>query len=708
MKTASALSVAAARAAAAATKELPPLPAFAPMPHIDAIEMYQGDGTSVIDITARDGAGNLCPLVEAEVALAWKGNTEGGAFLDPATNVVRLSGGRARALVRRPPQTDHSVTRLSIKPVSAEIISTSIALADFDDEKAVWVRRPEGGVPYEVPASSVTNDFKVTIRCDRPFHLYSDPVEPMAFNAVFRNRTAATRKVRALCRVWDWDGNLVAERDAEADVAAGADFRGRVEFNPSEPRGLYFVEASALDAATGRELAFSRTTLARLPPHEFTQDAEHSIFGLSHCADNFWGHEAMQRLMDRLGVRWLRTGDGRVQHPGRSVNYHNGITWRGSMWPETERDGFVRAQFAYLSERGGTRFEWGNEVNLINAVAAAGDGIGKCQFAGEYISWVKSFRRVMDEQGYSGKYELLGMGMAGFDQPFATRMREEGVLPLLDGFCLHPAGSQYVPDFPYGAVGCPPPERSPGPHPGDYQTLNSHWNFLGSLRAARDFLDKYAPEMPLWVTEMYAGCEPNHPWNGSLRDGADTVLLEYALAAAERVRVAMFWVMNAGIVSDPYGVKPGNREYTFGLLSRDTSLKPCAMGYATAAEALEGAVFRGWMKLDDPKTHGLLFDTPRGPAAVMWARWDGLFLTTQDADGVVRHREPWIDRWPTKKAVRLPAAPDCHVVRVDSIGRRRPVATEDGWADVVLDGSPCIVYGLDPSRTALFDASEND
>lgn len=108
------------------------------------------------------------------------------------------------------------------------------------------------------------------------------------------------------------------------------------------------------------------------------------------------------------------------------------------------------------------------------------------------------------------------------------------------------------------------------------------------------------------------------------------------------------------------------------------------------------------MKLDDAKTHGLLFDTPHGPAAVMWARWDGLRLTTNDVDGVVRHREPWLDRWPTKKAIRLPAVSGGDVVRVDSIGRRRTVASGDGWADVVLDGSPCIVYGLDVTRIKVW------
>ena len=683
--------------AAASSAPLPPLPTYAPKPHIDAIEVFKGHGKSEMVITARDCAGRIDTSVNCLVTLEWGGRSERGEFLEPATNVIRLVDGRGRALVRRPLQSDQTVTRLSFKPDTQDVLPTQIVLADFEDEKAVWIRSPHGGAPFEVPASSVTNDFKVSIRCNKPFHLYSGPAELMVFEAIFKNQTSVPRKVTAECRVMDWDGKKVVERCTEADVAAGGVLRECVEFNPLEPRGIYFVESTVREA--GRELAFSRTNLARLPPHTFTQDAEHSIFGLSAYVDVFWGHEAMQDLMDRLGVRWLRTGDRRVQHAGRCVNYQNGLKWKTCMWKEAARDEFIRAQFAYLGEHGGKRLEWGNEVNLQKAVAVAGDGVGKCVFAKEYISWVKSIRRVMDEQGYGNDYELIGMGMAGFDHPFATKMRESGVLAMLDGFCLHPAGSQYVPDFPYGFVTNAPPERACGPHPGDRPTLFGHRNFLGSLRATRDWLDKYAPGMPLWLTEMYAGSEPNCRWNGMMRDGADTVLLQYALAAAEGVRAGMFWVMCSGIPSDPYGVKPGNREYTFGLINRDTSLKPSAMGYAAASEALEGAQFKGWMKLEDPKTHGLLFDTPRGPVAVMWARWDGYWLTWKSKDGFVRHRDPWLERWPTKRSVPLPAAGD--VMRIDSIGRGQTIASVSGVVQIPLSGSPCIIYGLDASRIGL-------
>ena len=62
----------------------------------------------------------------------------------------------------------------------------------------------------------------------------------------------------------------------------------------------------------------------------------------------------------------------------------------------------------------------------------------------------------------------------------------------------------------------------------------------------------------------------------------------------------------------------------------------------------------------------------------------------------------WPGRQPTKKAIRLPAASGGDVVRVDSIGRRRAVASKDGWTDVILDGSPCVVYGLDMTRIQIW------
>ncbi len=81
---------------------------------------------------------------------------------------------------------------------------------------------------------------------------------------------------------------------------------------------------------------------------------------------------------------------------------------------------------------------------------------------------------------------------------------------------------------------------------------------------------------------------------------------------------------------------------------------------------------------------------------MLWARWDGLYVSFAGADGICRDPEPWKDRWPTKRAVALPAK--SAVTRIDCIGRARKVEAKNKTASVVLDGSPCIVYGLDVSR----------
>ena len=76
----------------------------------------------------------------------------------------------------------------------------------------------------------------------------------------------------------------------------------------------------------------------------------------------------------------------------------------------------------------------------------------------------------------------------------------------------------------------------------------------------------------------------------------------------------------------------------------------------------------------------------------MWGRWDGLFLSWEDSNGICRHREPWIDRWSTIRSFDFPAT--SQVVRIDSIGRTRMLETANGIVTVELGASPCLVYGL--------------
>ncbi|MGI5869883.1 MAG: hypothetical protein ACOX9C_10635 [Kiritimatiellia bacterium] len=702
--------------AGTAMAELAPLPEFKMMPHLDARFENKGE-LSFVMIGAYDCTGRLCPEIVDWVTLVPGGNAPGtivgvgnvGDRIEDLvpTNAVRLADGRALVVVKRPEQGQDRLTRLVLKPETSDLVGADILLRDVRDVKGVWRRAPRGGASEEVPATWVTNDFEIVTSCDKVYGMFPDPAEPLKLGVECRNVGKSSRKVKFGCRVYDWDGKTVHNAEETIVSEPGAVHHDTVAFDPQEARGIYFAEPYVRDASTNEELVFSRAHLVRLPPHEFKSTAEDSIFGVA-ASRGIPSEADVQNLMDRLGVKWIRTsGDLRVQHPGRRVNYLNSHpNWRTAMWPEENRDGWIRAQMEYCVVHGAENFEFGNEMNL--AVATIGekmDGIGRCHFADAYISWVKSFDRVMKENGYDKRVNLLGFGMAGFDHAFATKMREAGVLPMLKAFCIHPPTSQFTPDFPYEAGGRHgPPERSKGLHPGDYPTpgseMNMYWNYLGSIRAAKDFLAKYAPDLPLCVTEMYSSSHPNFIWGPSMRDGADNVVLEYALLKAEGVKVGMYYKIFDGTFRDCFGLNPNDREYTFGLLNRDLSMKPAAMAYCAIAEALDQAEFAGWMKMEDPKTHGLLFTTPRGPMAVLWARWDGLFVSWNDRDGVCRDKEPWIDRWPTKRKIEFPAKGD--VVRIDAIGRSRQLESAGGKTKVLLDGSPCMVYGLDANRLETY------
>ena len=685
---------------------LPPLPAFQPAAHLEPT-LVRTNGVVLVSVRVCDRDGTQCGRTQGSVSVALEGNAgwrivgvKAGDYREGAlvaTNEVWTGLGRFVVAVMPPTPSAAASASLVLASATADVLGTTVALGEAAIPEGVWVRAPQGGASYEVPAATVTRAFRVAIRSDRVYNIFSNPEEPLRFTAAYRKLADGVSAVRIGYVAYDWDGRIVATDEQPVEMAVGETREITAEFDPEEERGIYFVEAYVRDASSGAELVFGRTNLVRLPPHEFRSTSEDSVFGIA-C---WWNDPTLrdtENLLDRLGVRWTRYGDARIQHSCRAVNNRNGINWRSSTADQSDdsRAGFVRQQFVDCAERGAKLFEFGNEVN--NLADGAGDGIGLCVYADQYVSWVKTFDRVMKAQGYDKNFGLLGFGMAGFDHAFATRMREAGILPMLKGFCIHPAMGSFAPDFPYGA-----PEREPGPHPGDYPTPGSesgcYWNFLGTVRAAKAFLDQYAPEMPLWVTEMYSCSFPNSSAGPSLRDGADNVVLEYALLKAEGVKVGMFYMLQDGVGGDEKGIGD-NREYHFGLLNRDRSLKPSALGYCAIAEALDQAEFCGWMKMADPLTHGLLFTTPRGPMAVMWARWDGLQLTWKDWDRVCRHPEPWQDRWPTKRAVALPA--NGKVTRIDAIGRAKPLSAADGKAEILLDGSPCIVYGLDIGRIETY------
>ena len=128
------------------------------------------------------------------------------------------------------------------------------------------------------------------------------------------------------------------------------------------------------------------------------------------------------------------------------------------------------------------------------------------------------------------------------------------------------------------------------------------------------------------------------------------------------------------------------------------------MGYVTSAEELDGATFRKWIFRNEKndKLRGLVFDSPRGPLALLWDRTEGFLLTDHAPVKRVKgapffHWEPWFDHWRVKKPHTFKAAGG-EVTTIDCIGRRKTMPVKDGHVTLFLDGGPRFVYGLDLSE----------
>lgn len=539
-----------------------------------------------------------------------------------------------------------------------------------------WVRDANGGVPYEVSvAKGETVVFPVKLSTDREYSIFGSGDEAVVFRAQFVNRSGSFRNAKVVCIVRDWDGRVVLDRTHAIPLDADAAKELRWSFDPPEERGIYFAEVSLRDAKTRTELAFARTNLARLPPYRFRSKPGNSIFGIAA----YWpipSEEAAQRLMDRLGVMWVRGGDTRLQHPPRVANHHSQVP--DKITDETSRRAWLKKEFSTCRERKCRYWEFGNELNMSTiGIAMEGGGIGKALEAPRYAEWVELAEKVRREEGYDD-IRILSMGIAGFDQVFYRRMSELGIWGVFDGICLHPGRGNVTPDYPFSR-----PENAFSTETGGF------WNYLGSVRGCGKLVKELGSK-PIWLTEVYTPTFPNSGWEDSLRDAADNVILTYALALAEGVKCAMYYQLFDGVWWDRCGVNHKDREFHFGLMNSDLSPKPSFMAYCAIAEALDGARFTGWAEnLPYSTSHGLLFETPSGRTAVLWDRSEEYILTHYKADEPFRSPEPWMRKW--KKTVSVPWRTEKCVFVTDAIGRTRTLTPSGGRVELHLDGSPLIV-----------------
>lgn len=476
--------------------------------------------------------------------------------------------------------------------------------------------------------------------------------------------------------VRDFDGMAVQKGGCE--VGDGGAVRRNLVIRTPERRGLYFAEAVVTNAETGKEEAFSRTSLALLPPFKFTSTPENSIFGLS----SYWAepdHETVQRLMDRMGVRWVRNSKTQIQHPPRVAIHLSPVELKEG--DPAKRRKWILGQLEECRKNGNTYWELGNELNMTTmGIAMKGGGIGKAAAAPAYCDWIRDVVKVRQECGYED-VKLLSFGLAGFDRAFVDRMHELGVWDLIDGVCLHPGRGNYAPDYPLHE-----PENYDGASGGDY------WNYLGSIRGCQGTIRGFGSPKPLFLTEIYTPTFHNSWWEDTLRTAADNTVLSFALAQAEGVKVAFYYQLFDTVWYDRFGINPKEREYFFGLLNRDMSFKPAMMAYCAIAEALDGTKFTGWADPPGEKSHALLFDTPRGKLAVLWDRTDGLVLT-KHKDGVpYASPEPWVDETGARIERMFPAEREVKVI--DAIGREKIVKASGGRVRLTLTRSPIMVYGL--------------
>ncbi|WP_081721983.1 hypothetical protein [Geminisphaera colitermitum] len=535
----------------------------------------------------------------------------------------------------------------------------------------------------------------------------ADKQPALTLKNTLANTSLTSRTVTLKHWVRDFAGNYVSRQTRDLELAAGQTLTEDIKFQPSpdsiDPtRDIFFAEVSIADKTTGEELAFARTNLALLPPHEFKGTSAESIFGIAA----YWpfpDETSVQSLMERMGVRWYRQGN--------THDYKNITALRHTQIPKktydedtAAGDKWIREQLQLCVDHANPAWEFGNEINYAVMSIGMGDTVKdqeRAKRVAKYLGWVKAIRRIQKEMGApAADVKLLSVGLAGMDVKFADAIQDAGGWKLLDGLAVHPGRGNFTPDYP---VSEPWQNWTHGAY-------GNYWNYYGSVRTAAELVKKYGdtPQKPkeLWLTEVYACAYPNSFWEDSLRHGTENAILSFGLAMSANVKALMWYQLFDTVWFDKLGVNPKDREYYFGLINRDLSLKPALLAYAAAAEELDQAKFVRWLKFpksangEESKTRGLLFDTPRGPMTILWDRTDGYVLSEKQKD--FASPEAWTDEWRSRVSTTLPLAHgQTTLTAINSIGQRKQVpadAANKSTVTLKLTGAPVIVYGLDVTK----------
>lgn len=524
--------------------------------------------------------------------------------------------------------------------------------ADQYAANTFFVISPSPKSDAEAVAAFHSRPLALSVTTDKNFNWFESGA-PQFKVSLTDTANAALDNVELKVKVRDYDGKVVIDRGEKLKLAADERWQGTFEL-PDEERNLYFVEVSAL--LDGKGIVFCRTNIAKLPPFEYRHLSDSKI-GMAAYFLLPDENEAF-RLMRRLGVHHLRSGDNRKTLPRYGmVSYsHNNVSSKEE--PAALKDKIDR-MVADFSAQNSAGWEFGNEWNMNKKADE------KRALANRYAELVRLARQSIADR--KSELKLISMGIAGADTEFLQAIYDSGAWSELDGIAFHPGRGNMTAD-----------------------DTGSGWTYLGSIRQMKEKVAGLGGK-PLYLTEVYAGTHPNDWWKDSYRQAAENTLLTFALGLVEGAASIQFYQLNDGVWHDVGGVDPGDGEYHYGLLMRDLSLKPSAMAFAAASEALDGAVFQSYFTVPGTKVNGLSFETPGGGLAILYNRADG-FLQSKKSDDFA-HPEPWVDHWRTVTSIELPSDQK-EVVTVDVIGRHTVVPVVDGKVKLNVSGAPLMVYGL--------------
>ncbi len=318
---------------------------------------------------------------------------------------------------------------------------------DKDHCRAVMDVMATGSSVRAEAAAAMLNHRPVSLAIwtDHAYNWWTDAAQPMQVRTELANVSPSPQSMDFKYVARNFDGKIVAQGHQRVDLKAGQVEDQVLRIQPGREREIIFLEVSAEpmspDAKAAGEI-FSRTNLVVLPPHTFESTPSDSIFGLS-AGWKLPTEAHYYKLLQRMGVRWLRNADARetMKH-GINANHHTNVhpydKYAGN---DAARDEWIRKQLEVCDAQQNPYWEFANEWNLGGDRAG-----GNPKIAAVYVEYLKAIHRIKEQMHANVK--IMSMGIGGMDVKFVRNVYDDGGWGLFDAFALHPGRGNFTVDYP--------------------------------------------------------------------------------------------------------------------------------------------------------------------------------------------------------------------------------------------------------------------